>query len=85
MPPKVPTVDQVLFVLMQHPRRWFMLVETPDDRSSWGALAVALHRRGCEVHKLLGTMRVRWTHTTPSMDSLITVIRPVLDDRKLAS
>lgn len=82
-PPNAPTVDQVLFVLMRNRRQWFTIVDSPTD-GNWGSLGVSLHRRGCEVTKVLGTMRVRWTHDVPSAESLVTVVRPLIARSEVA-
>lgn len=76
-PPNVATVDQVLFVLMYNRHQWFTIVD-PGQSGDWGALGIALHRRGCEVHELLGAVRVRWTHDVPTTESLIRVVRPMI-------
>lgn len=73
--PNVPTVDQVLFLLMAHPHQWFVVVDPMPGQ--WSALGIALHRRGCEVTRLLGVVRVRWTHGVPTADSLVRVVRPL--------
>jgi hypothetical protein len=72
--PNVPTVDQVLFLLMENRYTWFVLAD--PGPGTWGALATALWRRGCEVEKFLGGVRVRWTHDVPTLFDLAGIVRP---------
>lgn len=75
------TIDQILFVLMSNRRQWFSVV-APNQSEPWGAIATALWRRGCEVERLLGVVRVRWTHEVPDPFTLVNSIRPVYSTEK---
>lgn len=68
-PPKLKDADIAMFVLMSNPGRWFV-VRSGRTTSDWGALAVALWRRGCEVQQIDGVVRARWTHIVPSPATL---------------